>query len=91
MRESVWESAGSLLRWSTMARMPVFPILSPALQIGFYERLQQAQKAHLLPALLEQVGQMDIGALDGELLEFVGSARLSAAAKYLFKNNLAVS
>jgi hypothetical protein len=61
--------------------MSSFPILSPALQLGFYERLRKAEKAHLLPALLDQVGQMDIGLLDRELLEFVGSDRLSFVAR----------
>ena len=46
--------------------MPDFPVLSPALQLGFYQRLQDAQEDYLLPALLEQVGQLDIGQLDGE-------------------------
>jgi hypothetical protein len=61
--------------------MSDFPILSPALQLGFYERLEEARKAHLLPALLEQVGQLDIGLLDKELLEFAGSDRLSFVAR----------
>jgi hypothetical protein len=34
-----------------------------------------------LPALLEQVGQLDIGLLDKELLEFAGSDRLSFVAR----------
>jgi hypothetical protein len=61
--------------------MSDFPILSPALQLGFYERLEEARKAHLLPALLKQVGQLDIGLLDRELLEFVGGDRLSFVAR----------
>jgi hypothetical protein len=58
-----------------------FPILSPALQLGFYERLEDARKAHLLPALLKQVGQLNIGLLDKELLRFVGNERLSFVAQ----------
>lgn len=58
-----------------------FPILSPALQLGFYQRLEEARKAHLLPALLRQVGQLDIGVLDKELLEFADSDRLSFVAQ----------
>lgn len=61
--------------------MSAFPILSPALQLGFYERLEQARKELLLPALLEQVGRLDIGRLDRQLLEFVGQERLSLVAR----------
>jgi hypothetical protein len=61
--------------------MSSFPVLSPALQLGFYERLEQARKELLLPALLDQVGQLDIGRLDQQLLEFVGSERLSFVAR----------
>ena len=61
--------------------MAQFPILSPALQLGFYQRLEEARKALLLPALLEQVGQLDIGLLDRELLEHVGSGKLSFIAQ----------
>ena len=61
--------------------MSDFPVLSPALQLGFYQRLEEARKAHLLPALLEQVGKLNIGLLDQELLEFVGSDRLSFVAQ----------
>lgn len=61
--------------------MPDFPVLSPALQLGFYQRLEEARKAHLLPALLKQVGQLDIGVLDKELLELVGRHRLSFVAQ----------
>jgi len=61
--------------------MSSFPVLSPALQLGFYERLEQARKELLLPALLDQVGQLDIGKLDQQLLEFVGRERLSIVAR----------
>lgn len=61
--------------------MSDFPVLSPALQLGFYQRLKEAERAHLLPALLEQVGQLDIGLLDRQLLELAGSDRLSFAAR----------
>ncbi len=59
----------------------IFPILSPSLQLGFYQRLEEAKKVHLLPALLNLVGQLDIGLLDRELLAFVGNDRLSVVAK----------
>jgi len=61
--------------------MSDFPILSPALQLGFYERLERAQRELLLPALLEEVGQLDIGRLDKQLLEFAGGERLSFVAR----------
>lgn len=61
--------------------MPEFPVLSPALQLGFHERLVQARKQLLLPALLAQVGQLDIGQLDKELHEFVDGERLSFIAR----------
>lgn len=61
--------------------MSRFPVLSPALQLGFFERLEMARKALLLPALLRQVGRMDIGRLDRELLECVGDARLAYVAQ----------
>lgn len=58
-----------------------FPILPPTLQIGFYDRLREAERRHLLPALLQGVGQLDIGQLDRELLEFAGNERLAAVAR----------
>ena len=61
--------------------MSEYPILSPTLQLGFYERLEQARKKLLLPALLAQVGLLDIGQLDRQLHEFVDSERLSFVAK----------
>ena len=61
--------------------MSSFPVLSPTLQLGFYQRLREAQEAFLLPALLEQVGKLDIGKLDRQLLEFAGSERLSFMAR----------
>jgi len=61
--------------------MAEFPVLSPALQLGFYERLEQARKELLLPALLAQVGQLDIVQLDEQLHEFAGRERLSFVAK----------
>jgi hypothetical protein len=61
--------------------MSDYPVLSPALQLGFYQRLQEAQKTYLLPALLDQVGRLDIGQLDQELYAFVGSKRLSFVAQ----------
>jgi hypothetical protein len=61
--------------------MSSFPVLSPTLQLGFYQRLKEAQRAHLLPALLEQVGKLDIGKLDQQLLEFAGAEKLSFIAR----------
>lgn len=61
--------------------MAVFPILTPTVQLGFYQRLKEAQKTHLLPALLAHVGDLDIGQLDRELLDYVHSDRLAFVAR----------
>lgn len=61
--------------------MSSFPVLSPTLQLGLYQRLKEAQRTHLLPALLEQVGKLDIGKLDQQLLEFAGTEKLSLMAR----------
>ena len=61
--------------------MSTFPVLSPALQLGFYQRLTEAEQTHLLPALLELAGKLDIGHLDRELLEYAGSDKLSFVAR----------
>lgn len=58
-----------------------FPILSPALQIGFYQRLKDAQDALLLPALLEHVSRLEIQKIDQELHDLVGTERLSSLTK----------
>ncbi|RME48398.1 MAG: XcyI family restriction endonuclease [Chloroflexi bacterium] len=63
------------------SNMVEFPVLAPTLQIGFYERLREAQTTFLLPALLEQVGRLDIETLDRELLEYAGSTRLAHLAR----------
>ena len=60
--------------------MPSFPVLPPTLQLGFYQRLRDAEKTHLLPALLAHVGTLDIGQLDRELLYFAGSEKLAVIA-----------
>ena len=60
--------------------MDEFPVLIPTLQIGFYQRLQNAKKQLLLPALLSQVSELDIGHLDQQLREFAGSERLAFLA-----------
>jgi hypothetical protein len=59
----------------------VFPILTPTLQLGFYQRLREAQKTHLLPALLSHVGDLEIGQIDRELLDFVHNDRLAYLAR----------
>ncbi len=61
--------------------MSTFPVLSPTLQLGFYQRLKEAQRTHLLPALLEQVGKLDIGKLDEKLLQFAGREKLAFMAR----------
>jgi hypothetical protein len=57
------------------------PILPPTLQIGFYERLRNAENAYLLPALLRHVGNLDIGKLDKELLQYAGDEKLALLAR----------
>ncbi len=61
--------------------MDELPILIPTLQIGFYQRLQNAKKNYLLPALFAQVGALDIGLLDKQLLEFAGNDKLAFVAR----------
>ena len=61
--------------------MSDFPILTPTLQLGFYQRLREAQKTHLLPALLAHVGRLDIGQLDQELLQYAHNERLAFVAR----------
>lgn len=61
--------------------MTDLPVLSPILQMSFYQRLQEAKKAHLLPALLETVGSLEIGQIDHELLDLAGNDKLSFVAQ----------
>ena len=61
--------------------MPHFPVLLPKLQLGFYERLQQARRELLLPALLDQVGKLDIAVLDRQLSQYAGQEKLSLTAQ----------
>ena len=68
--------------------MNEFPVLIPTLQISFYQRLQDAKRSLLLPALLQEVGKLDIGLLDRQLLEFAGSDRLAFLARYGLRGEL---
>ncbi len=68
--------------------MDDFPVLIPTLQIGFFQRLQEAKKQYLLPALFEQVGKLDIGLLDQQLLEFAGNDRLAFVARHGLRGEL---
>ncbi len=61
--------------------MTEFPVLLPKLQLGFYERLQQAQQKLLLPALLEHVGALNIAVLDQQLGQFAGQEKLAFTAQ----------
>ena len=61
--------------------MPDFPTLTPTLQLGFYQRLIEAENTFLLPALLDQVSKLDIGELDTELSSFVGNEKLAFVAR----------
>jgi len=60
----------------------------PTLQLGFYQRLQEAKKLYLLPALFSLVGELDIGELDKQLLEFAGSERLAFLAQHGLRGEL---
>jgi len=68
--------------------MDEFPVLIPTLQIGFYQRLQEAKQQFLLPALFSQIGELDIGELDRQLLAFVGNQRLAFLAKHGLRGEL---
>jgi len=68
--------------------MDEFPVLIPSLQIGLYQRLQEARENFLLPALLEQVGKLDIGQLDRQLLEFAGNEKLAFMASQGLRSEL---
>lgn len=61
--------------------MPEFPVLVPTLQLGFYQRLEEARRAHLLPALLDHVGRLDMKKLHRDLYDLVGNERLSHVAR----------
>lgn len=61
--------------------MSEFPVLSPTLQIGFYQRLREAEKALLLPALLDHIGNLSIQRLDQELHDLAGDDKLSFIAR----------
>jgi len=58
-----------------------FPTLYPTVQLGFFKRLQDAEKEYLLPALLQHVGKLDIQKLDSQLGKYVSNERLSFLAK----------
>jgi hypothetical protein len=68
--------------------LPSLPILPPTLQLGFYQRLNDAEKTYLLPALLEHVGKLDIGELDRELLRYAGDEKLALLARYGLRGEL---
>lgn len=68
--------------------MASLPILPPTLQLGFYQRLRDAEKAYLLPALLAHIGKLDIGRLDKELLQFAGDEKLAFLARYGLRGEL---
>lgn len=68
--------------------MDEFPVLIPTLQIGFYHRLQDAKKSLLLPALMDQVGRLDIGILDQQLLAFAGKEKLAFMARHGLRGEL---
>ena len=68
--------------------MPSFPVLLPTLQLGFYQRLKESEKTHLLPALLSHVGNNDIEQIDQELHLFVGGEKLAVLARQGLRGEL---
>ena len=68
--------------------MSSLPVLPPTLQLGFYQRLKDAEKTHLLPALLAHVGTLDIGQLDRDLLLFAGGEKLALVARQGLRGEL---
>lgn len=58
-----------------------FPILTPALQIGFFQRLKVSENEFLLPALLSLIGDLDISKIDQELLELAHNEKIAFVAK----------
>jgi hypothetical protein len=65
--------------------------LPPTLQLGFYQRLKDAEKTYLLPALLAHVGTLDIGQLDQELLQYAGGEKLALVARQGLRGELVFS
>jgi hypothetical protein len=65
------------------------PILKPTLQLGFYQRLIEAEQSYLLPALLNISSRLNIGELDQELLKFAGNEKLSYLASRGLRGELA--
>ena len=61
--------------------MSKLPVLPPTLQLGFYQRLKDAEKVYLLPALLTHIGSLDIGKLDQQLLQFANAEKLAFIAR----------
>lgn len=68
--------------------MNEFPVLVPATQLSFFERLKAAERSHLLPALLDQAGRLDIGRLDQQLLDYAGKEKLAHVARYGLRGEL---
>ena len=68
--------------------LPSLPVLPPTLQLGFYQRLKDAEKIHLLPALLAHVGTLDIGQLDRDLHLFAGGEKLALVARQGLRGEL---
>ena len=61
--------------------MKEFPVRTPTLQLGFYQRMKDAEKVYLLPALLSHIGSLNIGDLDAELLRLATNEKLSFVAR----------
>lgn len=78
-------SKKSYLRKNKLIELPV---LTPTLQLGFYQRFKDAESSYMLPALLDQVSKLDIAELDRELIQLVGNERLASLAKYGLRGEL---
>jgi hypothetical protein len=61
--------------------MDKLPVRTPALQLGFYKRLKEAENSYLLPALFDCVGSIRIEDIDAELSKYVSNEKLSFVAK----------
>lgn len=68
--------------------MTSLPVLPPTLQLGFYQRLKDAERTYLLPSLLSHVGSLDIQQIDQELFQFAGGDKLSHIARIGLRGEL---
>lgn len=67
--------------WLAMTK-PLFLLTPPELQIGFAHWLVALQQTHLQPALLKTVADMDIAALDQQLVDVMPAKALQKLASF---------